>query len=144
MFDRTVYDQIREIYLLLGYQNQMVLEPFGLTTVQYDTLFHLQVEQGHRMGELCGKALCDNSKMTRIVDYLEQQGWAERRNHPEDRRALLVYLTAAGAEVRTAAQAAHTAALQEQLAVFDADTQQLFSQLLGQFKQHLKETLIEK
>lgn len=48
------------------------------------------------MGDLAQKVLVDNSKMTRMVDYLESQSWAARRPDETDHRAQGVYLTAPG------------------------------------------------
>jgi DNA-binding MarR family transcriptional regulator len=96
-----------------------VLRPFHLTPEQFDTLLLLQVDSGWRMGDLSGRLLLDNSKMTRIVDYLAAQGWAERQPDPADRRAQQVVLTAAGAAQREAAQVAHLAALEASLSGFD-------------------------
>jgi DNA-binding MarR family transcriptional regulator len=69
----------------------------------------------------------EKSSMVLFVDFLEQEGWIERRPHPDDRRAHLVTLTATGrrrlvklgpglVRARKEALAALSAAQQEQLA----------------------------
>ncbi|HRQ41686.1 MAG TPA: MarR family winged helix-turn-helix transcriptional regulator [Chloroflexota bacterium] len=138
MIEKEIYDRLREVLVLLAFSTDEVLRPYQLTLEQYDTLLHLSPDNGWRMGDLAQKTLVDNSKMTRIVDYLESQGWAERRPDAADRRAQRVYLTAVGETHHAAAQAAHDAALQTWLSDFSAtEKEQLFARL-EQLRQHLR------
>lgn len=137
MVEQTLYNQMRENLVLLAFGGQQALEPFELTVGQFDALHLLGLEAGQRMGELSGRLLTDNSKMTRIIDYLSEKGWVERRPDPTDRRAWCVYLTDAGAERRQKATAAHQAYLKEQFAVLDDTSQEQFSALLATLRQHL-------
>lgn len=109
---------MREIFVLLYGDMVAALRPFHLTPEQFDTLLLLQQDSGWRMGDLSGRLLVDNSKMTRIVDYLAGQGWAARQPDPDDRRAQQVVLTSAGAAQRELAQVAHLAALEASLSGF--------------------------
>ena len=128
--EQTIFTTMREIFVLLSGEMAVVLRPFHLTLEQFDTLLLLQLDSGWRMGDLSGRLLVDNSKMTRIVDYLAEQGWAARQPDPDDRRAQQVVLTSAGAAQRELAQVAHLAALQNSLAGFDeADRTQLLDVL---------------
>lgn len=130
---------MREVSVLLVWEMQRVLRPFHLTPEQFDTLLLLQLDSGWRMGDLSGRLLVDNSKMTRIVDYLAAQGWGERQPDPDDRRAQQVFLTAAGAAQREAAQVAHLAALQASLTGFnEAERAQLLA-LLASWRSSLAE-----
>lgn len=137
MIEKEVYDRLREVLVLLAFSGDEVLRPYQLTLEQYDTLLHLATDSGWRMGDLAQKVLVDNSKMTRMVDYLESQGWAERRPDETDRRAYRVYLTAAGETHRLAAQTAHDAALQTWLAVFSAAEKDELLTRLVHLRQHL-------
>lgn len=134
-----LYNTFREIVLLLTVQHQKELRPFHLTNDQYDTLLLLESATGQRMGDLCQRTLNDNSKMTRIVDYLEAMGWAERRSDPDDRRAQRVLITAAGAAQRTAVAAAHQRFMQSQFAVLNAAQQAQLEQLLALLRQSLRD-----
>jgi DNA-binding MarR family transcriptional regulator len=49
------------------------------------------------MGALASSAGSSVSAMTRLVDGIERRGWAERVRDAEDRRRVVVQLTAAGA-----------------------------------------------
>jgi DNA-binding MarR family transcriptional regulator len=111
------------------------LEPFELTLAQFDALHLLGVEAGQRMGELGGRLLIDNSKMTRIVDYLSERGWVERRPDPTDRRAWCVYLTADGEAQRERATEAHQAYLKEQFAILDSEEQEALAGLLVKLRE---------
>lgn len=117
--EKEIFSAMRKVFVLLVCEMQRALRPSHLTPEQFDTLMLLQPDTGWRMGDLSSRLLVDNSKMTRIVDYLAAQGWAERQPDPDDRRAQQVFLTAGGAAQRAAAQVAHLAALQASLTGFD-------------------------
>jgi DNA-binding MarR family transcriptional regulator len=137
MMEQTLYNQLRESLVLLVSGGQQALEMFELTVAQYDALHLLGLEEGQRMGELSERLLSDNSKMTRIIDYLSEKGWVERRPDPTDRRAWCVYLTDAGAEQREKATEAHQDYLKEQFAVLNNSEREQFSALLAALRQNL-------
>lgn len=66
----------------------------GLTRAQWSVLAHLRRNDGVQQQALA--RLMDISAMTlaRHVDRLEQEGWVERHDDPDDRRAKRLYLTA--------------------------------------------------
>ena len=144
MIEKEIYNNLRELIVLMAFATQQLLRPYQLTVEQYDTLLILQLDAGWRMGDLTQKILSDNSKMTRIVDYLEKNGWAERRPDPDDRRAQQVFLTPAGQSLRDAVKAEHDGLLQTWLSLFsDGEREQLQNQL-QQFRNHMRAlTLIE-
>lgn len=138
--EREIFATLREVMVLLVWEMIRVLRPFHLTPEQFDTLLLLQPDTGWRMGDLSGRLLVDNSKMTRIVDYLAAQGWVARQPDPDDRRAQQVFLTAAGAARREAAKVAHLAALQASLSGFDeAERAQLLA-LLQRWRGEMNES----
>jgi DNA-binding MarR family transcriptional regulator len=138
MKEQNLYNSLRESVVLLAVGGQRALEPFDLTVDQYDALHLLGVEEGQRMGELSGRLLSDNSKMTRIVDYLSEKGWVERRPDPTDRRAWCVYLTPAGANHREKATNAHQHYLKEKFAALDNEAQQQLITLLTALRQNIE------
>ena len=137
MLEQILYNQLREWLVLLASGGQQALESLELTVAQYDALHLLGLEEGQRMGELSKRLLTDNSKMTRIIDYLSDKGWVERRPDHTDRRAWCVYLTDAGADHRQKATKAHQSYLQEQFAPLDGEAQQQLSILLATLRQNL-------
>jgi DNA-binding MarR family transcriptional regulator len=136
--EKEIFDALREISVLLIGEMMAALRPFQLTPEQFDTLLLLQPDTGWRMGDLSNRLLCDDSKMTRIVDYLAENGWAERQPDPDDRRAQQVFLTAAGAAQRDAAQVAHLAALQASLTSLDSAQQAQLLALLEKWRSELR------
>ena len=63
-------------------------------------LVHLSADEPRAMRDLADHWGCDASYVTSLVDGLEQQGMAERRPHPTDRRVKTIVLTAQGAKAR--------------------------------------------
>jgi DNA-binding MarR family transcriptional regulator len=138
MMEQNLYNRLRESVVLLAAGGQEALEPFGLTVDQYDALHLLGIEEGQRMGELSGRLLSDNSKMTRIVDYLSEKGWVERRPDPTDRRAWCVYLTPAGVEQRKIATQAHQQYLKEQFVALGLAAQEELNTILAALRRNLE------
>jgi len=68
----------------------------GLTQPQFGALESLGHLGSMQIGELCRKQLVSGGNMTVVVDNLEKDGLVERVPHPEDRRAIIVRLTAKG------------------------------------------------
>lgn len=143
MIEQEIYNDIRELIVLMAFGTQQLLRPYDLTVEQYDTLLVLQLDAGWRMGDLTQKILSDNSKMTRIVDYLEGNGWAERRPDPDDRRAQQVFLTTSGAALRDAVKVEHDALLQSWLSLFSAEQKAQLQAQLDQFRNHLRAQTVE-
>ncbi|MEV8630060.1 MarR family transcriptional regulator [Streptosporangium sp. NPDC051023] len=77
-----------------------VLAHLGLTPTEAKALDSLDGETGRTMKELAAEWTCDASTATWTVDRLERLGMAERRPHPQDRRARLVFLTEPGVTTR--------------------------------------------
>jgi len=68
----------------------------GLTIQQVMVLYRLYTKGQIIMGTLARQLHCDASNVTGMVDRLEAQGYIERRELPEDRRAKQLVLTAQG------------------------------------------------
>ena len=58
----------------------------------------LQEDPGLTQTHLVRISGVEKSSLVLFLDGLERDGWIERRKHPTDRRAHLVYLTPSGAE----------------------------------------------
>ncbi len=66
-----------------------------------------------RLSLLAAEAGLSLSRVSRIVDALEERELIERQNCPSDARAINAQLTAAGLELAQAAQSTHLAAVRE-------------------------------
>jgi DNA-binding MarR family transcriptional regulator len=72
--------------------------PLGVTAVQAMTLTFLTDADPMTSRDLGEKTQLDSATLTGIIDRLETQGLVVRREHPDDRRAILVALTDSGKE----------------------------------------------
>ncbi len=72
--------------------------PLGVTAVQAMTLMFLLDADPMTSRDLGEKTQLDSATLTGIIDRLEAQGLVVRREHPDDRRAILVALTGPGKE----------------------------------------------
>jgi len=76
----------------------LAAEGVRVTLAQSGVLFLLKQQDRRMMSEI-GKILgIENSAMTGMIDRLEKSGFVTRQTDPEDRRALLICVTAAGLE----------------------------------------------
>ena len=73
------------------------LAAVGLTDATWSPLIHLEESgDGLHQKDLAALAGIDASSLVRLIDRLESRGLVQRRPHPTDRRARLVFLTQAG------------------------------------------------
>jgi DNA-binding MarR family transcriptional regulator len=71
------------------------LEPLGVSARGYHVL-QGALSGAHTQTELADMVGLDKTTMVVAVDELERLGWAERRLSPDDRRARIIAVTAAG------------------------------------------------
>lgn len=69
-------------------------DEMSLTTAS--TLARLDLSGPSRLSDLAAREGVTQPAMTQLVSRLERQGLAERRGHPDDRRVVMVHLTASG------------------------------------------------
>src|SRR5438132_13627030 len=72
------------------------LEPEGLHPRHFGVMTIVAAQPGMTQQHLHEKTAIDPSSMVAVIDELEAMGLAERRPHPEDRRARTIFLTARG------------------------------------------------
>ena len=68
-------------------------QSLGLTRAQWSVLAHLKWNDGVKQTTLARKMDIKPITLGRHIDRLEQEGWVERRDDPEDRRAKRLFLT---------------------------------------------------
>src|SRR6516225_788894 len=66
----------------------------GVDPRTYAVLMALATEDGQSQRQLSARLGIHRNAMVAVIDSLERHGLAERRSHPEDRRAFAVTLTA--------------------------------------------------
>jgi DNA-binding MarR family transcriptional regulator len=96
----------------------------GIPQRWYDVLVHLEETPGGiRMNELAERILYSKSGFTRVVDRMEEAGLVQRVQPANDRRSILVVLTAKGTETMEAARRYHRDGIEQHFSqhITDAD-----------------------
>ena len=88
---------------------QEALAEWDVTPSQARALAVLRRGGAQRLGELAERLRIAPRSATEVVDALAERGLVERRPDPDDRRAVLVALTAEGTRTTGAIQAARQA-----------------------------------
>ena len=104
----------------------------GLTRAQWQTLFHLQRNEGCNQATLAELLEVEPITLARVVDRLETAGLVERRADPTDRRARLLFL----------GERAHP--LLEQLRTLGAETREIALAGISEDERMLLMTLLTK
>ncbi len=111
---------------------------FGTTLPRFDLMAQLDREpEGLSMGELSARMMVTGGNVTGIVDQLESEGLVVREDHPNDRRAFLVRLTAAGRRQFRRMAAVHETWIVELFEGWNPAQKTQVHGLLATLKQHL-------
>ncbi len=139
---------VSRLQLQLRQRMMKAVEPWGLhggQVVVLATLWvrlmqsqDLQEDPGLTQTHLVRISGVEKSSLVLFLDALESGGWIERRKHPTDRRAHLVYLTPSGAERFAQAGQSLYASEQENFAVFSADEKAALMHGLSKLLGHLE------
>ena len=96
--DRLVCGLVRGLANHIEVHLRVRAATVGLTASQGTALCELTRPMTLR--ELAERMSCEPSNATFVADRLEEQGYLQRRPHPDDRRAKQLVLTPQGAELR--------------------------------------------
>lgn len=111
---------------------------FGTTLPRFDLLAQLEREpDGLTMGELSQRLMVTGGNVTGITDQLEAEGLVVRAEHPTDRRAFKVRLTAAGRKLFRRMAATHEGWIVELFDGWSPAQKAQVHGLLGELKNHL-------
>jgi DNA-binding MarR family transcriptional regulator len=72
------------------------IRPLGATLPMWRVLAALRERDGRRMGDLSETTSIEVSTLTRLVDTMESKRLVVRRGDPDDARAVVLHVTAAG------------------------------------------------
>lgn len=105
---------------------ERALAQYGLTAGQFLALTVLWREDGLKFKELAERLAIEGPTLTGALDRLERAGYVERRDDPDDRRSLRIWVTPKGREIEPAALEAarvldeqlRTSFTEEEFAVF--------------------------
>lgn len=119
--------------------DQMLKREFGSSLARFDVLAQLdRAPDGLRMGEISAGTLTTNGNVTWLVAALESEGFVKRRPSPDDRRAVVVRLTAAGRRHFATMADVHEALIARLFDGLSAVERRTMHSLLGTVKQHLR------
>jgi DNA-binding MarR family transcriptional regulator len=111
---------------------------FGSSLPRFDLLAQLhRSPDGLRMGELSARTLTTGGNVTWLVSSLVREGLVSRRVAPNDRRAAVVRLTAAGRRAFEAMASAHEQHVERLFDGVVRTDRRLLHRLLGSLKQQL-------
>lgn len=102
---RTIY-LVRQIQLHAYERMNLALEPFGLSAGQYTIMSLLNHRDGLSAAQLARRFGVTPQSINPLVSGLEEKGLISRSEAPENRRILKTTLTAAGARLLAACDAA--------------------------------------
>lgn len=111
---------------------------FDVTLPRFDLMAQLErAPAGLTMSELSRRLMVTGGNVTGITDMLEAEGLVARVDHPTDRRAYTVKLTAAGRRVFARMATAHERWIVELLGGLDSGELEQMYRTLARLKQHL-------
>jgi DNA-binding MarR family transcriptional regulator len=93
---------LKRAHTLLVDQLEAAVAARGITATQWVVLMYLRDGLAINASDLCVQLQHDSGALTRVIDQLEARGLVQRERSREDRRAVQLRLTAAGADTVTA------------------------------------------
>ncbi len=125
----TVRALVRAYQAFSSYSEAFVRQ-YDLTSAQFDVIATLGNTQGLSMGEIGEQTLITKGTLTGVVDRLERKGLVTREIPPENRRSVIVHLTAAGQQLFETVFPAHISDIKHHLETLDASEMELLRVLL--------------
>jgi DNA-binding MarR family transcriptional regulator len=101
-----------------------------VTRTEFDALDELSERAGLTPGELGERLSLSSGSVTALLDRLERLGWAARERHPDDRRKVVVRLTALADETAEREVGPLVAAIDETAALFTARERRVIERFL--------------
>lgn len=129
----TVRALVRAYQAFSSYSEAFVRH-YGLTPAQFDVIATLGNTQGLNMGDIGEKTLITKGTLTGVVDRLEKKGLVSREIPPENRRSVVVRLTAEGTTLFEQVFPAHIADIKAHLNPLDASEMELLRVLLNRLQ----------
>jgi len=112
-------------------------QALGVTRAQWRVLVHLAGREGLNQSGLAEILELDVVTLGRHIDRLERDGWVERRPDPTDRRAWLLYLSAASRPILAEMEALAAQTVDVTMSGLSAEEQTQFVSVLERIKRNL-------
>lgn len=136
--EQDVYHLLNQLFLLLDDCDRHFFGEYGLSTRQFWALHYLDEHQGVSMVDLSRSLLTDKSNVTAIIDRLEHSGLVKRTPSRDDRRVVLLTLTAEGRRLHDQVHTQHDARIRDLLDVAGAGHLLHLLELLKPIKRNLE------
>lgn len=112
------------------------MAPYGLRPVDFSVLTLIAHNPGATSRQICGALDILPPNLVGMLKSLEKRGLVEKREHPSDRRAQGLHLTAAGTQLQSQAQATARELEDDAAAALTAQERETLNQLLRKLYQH--------
>jgi DNA-binding MarR family transcriptional regulator len=132
--DRNLGFLISDVHRLLTAAVDKEVGALGLTRSQLRVVLHLMRDDGISQVALADDLQLGKVTVGGLLDRLQEKGLIERRPHPTDRRAKLVYLTLADPKIYDAIVAAGGLILEQVLAGINKAEEKTLIKLLLRVK----------
>ncbi len=133
-FLATIRELVRAYQAFSAYSEAFVRQ-HDLTPAQFDVIATLGNTQGMSMGDIGEKTLITKGTLTGVVDRLIKKGLVTREVPPENRRSVIVKLTAEGDALFEQVFPAHIADMKQHFDSFNPSELELLKVLLGRLRQ---------
>ncbi len=80
-------------------RHAILFEPYNISHTEYRVLALLFFSNGCEPSVIADKLMILRQTMTKVIDSLESKGYAERAEHPYDRRKVFINLLPAGKQM---------------------------------------------
>ena len=114
-----------------------VLRPHHISVMIWRVLAVLQERDGNNISYLASRLAIDRSNLSRITDSMVKDGLVERKNLPNDRRNVLIYLTEAGKQKVQDAYPDVLAIIEATLEGFSEEEKETLISLLRRMKENV-------
>ena len=134
-FERNFDIVVHDIARLIRKSVDVKVRAIGLTRSQWWVLAYLQRDEGKTQTELADILDIGKASLGALLDRLEAKGWIERRPHPTDRRAKVIYMTEAAWPVIRAVNALGREIREQNLGCLTPAERELFMDMLLRVKE---------
>lgn len=111
---------------------------FGLTQPQFSVIEVLGHLGPLKVGQICNKMLVSGGNMTLVLDNLEKNELIERIHDKEDRRAIVIQLTAKGTDLFDKIFKKHADFIGDLMSVLEDEEQKNLGELLKKLGTHIQ------
>ena len=136
-FALPAWISVVRVYHKLARRLERMLDEHGLVLPHFEILVKLSMGEGITQQELASRLLVTKGNICTLIDRLESNGWVERREHPEDRRANRLFITPKGRKLLDAAFPQHLKIVREAMGILSANQQKTVHEALDRIDQAL-------